>query len=214
MTERKPPEISFASWVDQQVNEAAERGAFDHLPGAGQPLPKRGEAGDGRAWLRDYLRREGVSAEELLPLPLRLRKEVERLTGSVQELRSEREVREVVRALNQRILQWRRIPEGPPVFLRLVDEEAMLARWREARPTPSSPAHADSEPPSPRPRWWRRHGRSSPGSSGLERPGSGTRRAGRAGNRRSGRLPRSSLGRRFPAVCNAKITPRLRACRD
>ncbi len=30
MTERKPPEISFASWIDQQINEAAERGAFDN----------------------------------------------------------------------------------------------------------------------------------------------------------------------------------------
>ena len=55
MTERKPPEISFASWIDQQINEAAERGAFDNLPGAGKPLPKRGAAGDGEAWLRDYL---------------------------------------------------------------------------------------------------------------------------------------------------------------
>ena len=39
MTERKPPEITFASWIDQQINEAAERGAFDNLPGAGKPLP-------------------------------------------------------------------------------------------------------------------------------------------------------------------------------
>src|SRR5260370_598137 len=82
MTERKPPEISFASWIDQQINEAAERGAFDNLPGAGKPLPNRGEADDGQAWLREDLRREGVSAEELLPTPLRLRTEVERLTGA------------------------------------------------------------------------------------------------------------------------------------
>ena len=140
MTERKPPEISFASWIDQQINEAAERGAFDNLPGAGKPLPRRGEADDGQAWLRDYLRREGVSAEELLPTPLRLRKEVERLTGTVQDLRSEQEVREAVAGLNQRILQWRRIPEGPPVYLPLVDEETMVARWRDAQPRPSSPA--------------------------------------------------------------------------
>ena len=74
MTERKPPEISFASWIDQQINEAAERGAFDNLPGAGKPLPKRGAADDVQAWLQDKLRREGVSAEEILPTPLRLRK--------------------------------------------------------------------------------------------------------------------------------------------
>jgi Domain of unknown function (DUF1992) len=165
MTERKPPGTSFTSWVDQQVNEAAERGAFDDLPGAGKPLPKRPEADDGQAWLRDYLRREGVSAEELLPTPLKLRKEVERLTGMVQDLRCEQEVREVVSELNRRIIQWRRIPVGPPVFLPLVDAEAMVGRWRDARsaastssPAPADQRITDSDPP--RPRWWhrRRHG--------------------------------------------------------
>jgi DnaJ-like protein len=65
MTERKPPDMSFVSWVDQQISEAAQRGAFDNLPGAGHPLPRRALTGD--AWLHDYLRREGVSAEALLP---------------------------------------------------------------------------------------------------------------------------------------------------
>jgi hypothetical protein len=160
MTERKPSEISFASWIDQRINEAAEQGAFDNLPGAGKPLPRTGGAGDGQAWLRDYLRREGVSAEELLPLPLRLRKETERLTAEVQDLSSEREVREVVGELNRRIHQWRRIPVGPPVYLRLIDEEEMLTRWREAHLRPATPARADHpEPPASRPRWWRRRGR-------------------------------------------------------
>jgi len=154
MTERKPPETSFASWIDQRINEAAERGAFDNLPGAGQPIPRRAEAGDGQAWLRDYLRREGVSAEDLLPTPLRLRKEIERLTATVQDLPSEREVRELVTGLNQRILQWRRIPVGPPVYLRLVDEEAMVARWHQARSRPPSPMQASLGPAAPTPRWW------------------------------------------------------------
>ena len=109
MTERKPPDLSFTSWIDRQISEAEERGAFDDLPGAGKPLPKRtGDAA--QAWLREYLRREGVPAEELLPTPLRLRKEIERLTASVGELPSEQAVRAVVADLNRRIIQWRRIP--------------------------------------------------------------------------------------------------------
>jgi hypothetical protein len=160
MTERKPPEISFTSWIDRQINEAAQRGAFDDLPGAGKPLPKRTDVDDGQAWLRDYLRREGVSAEELLPTPLKLRKEVERLTGAIQDLRSEQQVRDAVAELNRRIIDWRRAPEGPPVYLRLVDEDALVSRWRD-RPAPSLP----SPPPASRqpagaapalPRWWRR----------------------------------------------------------
>src|SRR5262249_62098886 len=121
MTERKPREITFTSWVDQQIAEAADRGAFDDLPGAGKPIPHRGGTD---AWLQDYLRREGVSGDELLPTPLRLRKEVERLAASVQDLRSEQEVREVVKGLNRQIAEERRLGTGPPVYVRLGGGEA------------------------------------------------------------------------------------------
>jgi hypothetical protein len=157
MTERKPREMTFASWVDQQISEAAERGAFDNLPGAGKPISRRGGTD---AWLQDYLRREGVSADELLPTPLRLRKEIERLTETVQDLRSEDEVREVVKGLNRRIAEWRRIPDGPPVYLRMVNEDVMVTRWLDAHRQPSAPAPAPpggQDPDSPRrSRWWRR----------------------------------------------------------
>ena len=155
MTERKPPDLSFTSWIDRQIDEAAQRGAFDNLPGAGKPLPKRGEEDAAQAWLRDYVRREGVPAEELLPTPLRLRKEIERLTGTVGELRSEQEVRGVVADLNRRIIQWRRIPEGPPIYLPLVDADALVSRWREGHP-PGPPPPSPAPVPSPRPRRWRR----------------------------------------------------------
>ena len=155
MTDRKPPDLSFTSWIDRQINEAAERGAFDNLPGAGKPLPKRTGEDAAQAWLRDYLRREGVEAEELLPTPLRLRKEIERLTVTAPELRSEREVRAVVADLNRRIIEWRRIPTGPPLFLPLVDEEILVSSWHDrhaAAPAAPPPRHAPPRPP----RWWRR----------------------------------------------------------
>src|ERR1700684_3747404 len=139
MTERKPPQISFVSWIDQQINEAAERGAFDNLPGAGKPLPK-GETG-GDAWLRNYLAREGVAAEELLPTPLRLRKERERLAERVSELRTEAEVREVVRDLNRRIMAWRRSRRARPSSCRWSGKR----RWSAAGGKRNPP-----QPPRPR----------------------------------------------------------------
>jgi Domain of unknown function (DUF1992) len=169
MTERKPPDLSLTSWIDRQINEAAERGAFDNLSGAGKPLPKRTEEDAAQAWLREYLRREGVSAEDLLPTPLRLRKEIERLTESVQDLRSEQQVRRVAADLNRRILEWRRIPVGPPLFLPLVDADTLVSRWRDAQHAAATEPPAAPEPLNPgtpprtRPRrraWpWRRHGR-------------------------------------------------------
>jgi hypothetical protein len=146
VTERKPPGMSFESWIDQQISAAAERGAFDDLPGAGKPLPKRDDF-DGQAWLADYVRREGGSVEDCLPTPLRLRKESERLANAVPALRSEDEVRAAVDELNERIRRWRRIPfDGPPIFVPLVDAEVMIARWRQARVAVTSPPDPDPGP--------------------------------------------------------------------
>jgi hypothetical protein len=175
MTERKPPGMSFTSWIDQQISEAQQRGAFDNLPGAGKPLPKRREADDGQAWLREYVRREGVSADELLPTPLKLRRQIEALAEAVPGMSSEQEVRDVAGELNQRIVAWRRIPLGPPIFVPLVNTEAMVTRWREAHPpaTPE-PQRKTGETPEPR------------RATGDSRPGTG--RAGRW--RRRARRPR------------------------
>jgi DnaJ-like protein len=151
MTERKPPDLSFTSWIDRQISQAEERGAFDNLPGAGKPLPKRTGEDAAQAWLRDYLRREGVSADEMLPTPLLLRKEIERLTATVQDLPTEQEVRDVVADLNRRIIEWRRIPTDPPLFLPLVDEDLLVSQWRERhRPAPATLRSPAPPPPPPR----------------------------------------------------------------
>jgi Domain of unknown function (DUF1992) len=134
MTQRKPAGKSFTSWIDQQIQEAQERGAFDNLSGAGKPLPRRSAAEDGQAWLRDKLQREGVSTEELLPTPLKLRRQAERLAESLQELRSEQEVRHAVAELNHRIAEWRKVPIGPNIFVPLVNADQMVSRWREGHP--------------------------------------------------------------------------------
>jgi hypothetical protein len=171
VTERKPPEITFRSWIDQQIAEAEERGAFDNLPGAGKPLPNRGDSEN--AWLIDWMRREGISTEELLPTPLKLRKQSSRLASSVQDLGSEQAVRDAVDELNYQIMEWRKIPIGPPVFVPLVDAETMVGKWRKARQPPAAgspvpdavspvpeavspaPAPGTADAP-PRRSWWRR----------------------------------------------------------
>jgi Domain of unknown function (DUF1992) len=179
MTERKPRGMSYTSWIDQQIADAEKRGVFENLPGAGKPLNLKPSGGGdyGEAWMRDYARREGVSPEELLPTPLKLRREIERLAESVGEMRSEAEVREIAGDINRRILEWRRIPEGPPVHVPLVKTDEMVARWhaaQAARASGTAPPTAEPPPQPPasrssqtsrqdqpgRPRWWRRLARS------------------------------------------------------
>ncbi|MEO6090084.1 MAG: DUF1992 domain-containing protein, partial [Umezawaea sp.] len=83
MTERKPTDVNFESWIDRQIREAAERGEFDNLPGAGKPLPGLQGPVEEQWWLKGYLRREGLPSDVLLPTPLLLRKEVEALPETV-----------------------------------------------------------------------------------------------------------------------------------
>lgn len=100
MTDRKPPGVSFETWVDRQIREAAERGEFDDLPGAGKPLTGLNKPYDELWWVREKMAREGVS---YLPPTLALRKEAEDARAAARGARSEREVRRLVAEINGRI---------------------------------------------------------------------------------------------------------------
>jgi hypothetical protein len=96
----------------------------------------------------------------MLPTPLRLRREMERLAETAGEFRTETEVREAAAELNRRILEWRRIPVGPPIHVGLVNPDNLAARWRAAQTAraaaaPAAPAGPGQSRPR-RPRWWRR----------------------------------------------------------
>jgi hypothetical protein len=130
----------FESLIEQQIRLAQERGEFDNLPGSGKPLPDRGEQDDELWWVKDYLRREGLSTEALLPHSLQLARQVERLPETVRGLRSEDAVRGVVADLNKQIIAYLRAPAGPHVPVRPVDPEKVVSDWRAAQPVVEPPA--------------------------------------------------------------------------
>ena len=78
-------EMRFESWADRQVREAMERGAFDHLPGAGRPLDLSDTSEDW--WIRAKIQREQLDVA--LPGPLALRREVERIGDAVADARGD-----------------------------------------------------------------------------------------------------------------------------
>ncbi|THA26186.1 DUF1992 domain-containing protein [Streptomyces sp. RKND-216] len=128
MTERKPPGLPFESWVDRQIREAAERGAFADLPGAGKPLSGEGAPYDEMWWVKEKMRREGVS---YLPPSLVLRKEADEEYAAALRARTEDEVRRRVAALNDRL---RRAVldgvSGPTVSLAQYDVDDAVREWR------------------------------------------------------------------------------------
>ncbi|MEU1628750.1 DUF1992 domain-containing protein [Streptomyces sp. NPDC020096] len=129
MTERKPPGVSFESWVDRQIREAADRGEFDNLPGIGKPLPDVDQPYDELWWVKRKMRREGVS---YLPPALALRKEAEDALAAASRAASEPEVRRIVSEINERIREALRTPpSGPPLNLAPFDVERVVREWRE-----------------------------------------------------------------------------------
>jgi hypothetical protein len=153
----------YESLIDRQIRLAAERGAFDDLPGAGKPLPGLDEPDDDLWWVRGYLRREGLSTEALLPPSVQLRKEIDRLPETLRALPTERAVRDAVAELDLRIVEFLLAPSGPRVPIRRIDPDAAIRRWareraaRRSEPRPAAPATGDPEPGDRRRRrwWWR-----------------------------------------------------------
>ncbi|WP_030765659.1 MULTISPECIES: DUF1992 domain-containing protein [unclassified Streptomyces] len=132
MTERKPPGVSFESFVDRQIRQATERGEFKSLPGYGKPLASLDAPYDEQWWIKDKLHREGFA---VLPPALALRKEAEDAVEKVRAARSERQVRDVLTEINEKIAAALRMPPpGPPLGLTEFDVEAEVRTWRRNRP--------------------------------------------------------------------------------
>ena len=120
------------TWIDRQIREAQERGAFDNLPGAGKPIKGLDKPHDDDWWARSLIEREQLQMP--LPTPLALRKEVENLPAALATERTEESARRLVEDLNDRILRdRRRLSTGPPIFVRTVDVDEALDTWRKSR---------------------------------------------------------------------------------
>jgi Domain of unknown function (DUF1992) len=134
MTERKPPGVSFETWVERQIREATERGEFDNLPGAGKPIADLDKPHDELWWVKQKLRRENLS---YLPPTIALRKEAEDTLLAASQAASEAQVRRIVADINRKILDGnRKAASGPPLNLMPFDVERVVRTWRERRAPP------------------------------------------------------------------------------
>ncbi|MFF5011844.1 DUF1992 domain-containing protein [Streptomyces sp. NPDC001165] len=132
MTERKPPGVPFESWVDHQIRVAQQRGEFDHLPGAGEPLPVGVDSTyDELWWVKRKMAREGLA---VLPPALALRKEAEDALAAAYAAPSERIVRKIITDVNVKIRDMMfKPPPGPPLGKKPYDVEEVVREWRQRR---------------------------------------------------------------------------------
>jgi hypothetical protein len=137
MTERKPPGVGFETWVERQLREAAERGAFDDLPGAGKPIPDLDKPHDELWWVKQKLRRENFS---YLPPTIALRKQAEEALEAAARAGSEDAVRRIVADINAKIIEGnRKAASGPPLNLAPFDVERVVRDWRDRRGSAEGP---------------------------------------------------------------------------
>jgi len=128
---KKPPGLSWESFVERQIREAQEAGAFDDLPGFGKPIPELDEPDDDLWWVKNLLKREKLS---LLPPSLEILRKVEQGLEAIAQLRHESEVRRAVSRLNDEIRRANfAITWGPPSTLAPLDADEVVSQWRERR---------------------------------------------------------------------------------
>ena len=157
VTERKPPGMSFETWVESQISRSMARGEFENLPGAGKPLRVPSGEDSMVEWVVAKARQENIDLFGMLPPGLALRRERDDLPRRAAELSSEAAVRALVDDYDARVRAfWRRPQESRWSPLPgLADAEALLDEWRRGRrpePEPVAP------PAPPRRRWldrWR-----------------------------------------------------------
>src|SRR5690242_12887213 len=101
------------TWVDLQIRQAQERGAFDNLAGAGKPIEGLGSEHDPDWWLKKLVERERIV---VLPPSIMLRKEDAELDDRLDKINVERDVRREVEDFNERVLKARySLSAGPPL---------------------------------------------------------------------------------------------------
>src|SRR5688572_26341291 len=124
MTERKPPGVSWETWIDRQIREGMERGDFEGLPGHGKPLADLDRTRDEMWWVKDKLRREGLS---YLPPTLALRKAVDDTKAAIAAAGDEATVRRLVEDINTEIRRVNRsAASGPPTTLSPFDVDEVV----------------------------------------------------------------------------------------
>ena len=139
---REPNALDRAAYVEVAIQQAIRRGEFDDLPGAGKPLPDLGRQHDPDWWIRRKIETERLTG--LGPPALTLRVEERELSGRLDELAREEDVREALEDFNRRVVEARRqLLGGPPVVTPTRDVETEVSAWRARREARAARLSAD-----------------------------------------------------------------------
>lgn len=148
---QKRRKVDDAKRVEYLIRDAMAQGKFDNLKYSGKPIPGLGEAYDPDWWVKGLIQRENISG--LGPKAILLRTEDAELEARLDAQFTEKQVRDILKDFNARVVDARRqLQGGPPVITKTRDIEAEVGRWHQRRA-----ATAAAEPdPQPKRTWWQR----------------------------------------------------------
>ena len=159
VTERKPAEVSWQTWIDRQIEEGRRAGAFDDLPGHGKPIADIDRPRDELWWVKAKLRREEV---DHLPPSLAIRRDRDAALARAMAAPTAVEARTILEGINEKIRYLNsHVTSGPPTTVAPLDVDELLDRWRavDRPPDARSAEPAQTRPAStgrrPRLRWRR-----------------------------------------------------------
>ncbi|MDN5599025.1 MAG: DUF1992 domain-containing protein [Brachybacterium sp.] len=146
--------------IESAIEQAARRGDFDDLPGAGKPLDLP-SSHDPDWWINQRIASGDIDRQALLPVVVLLRKEFENRDETLAALPHERAAREYAEEFTERVHQDRRENPFQTMLAPAWDPDDAVQRWREVReqglrePRRRSAASEPPTAPSPRRRrWW------------------------------------------------------------
>jgi hypothetical protein len=152
-----------AARAEYLIRDAMAQGKFDHLKYAGKPIPGLGEKYDPDWWVKGLIQRENITG--MGPKAILLRTEDAGLDARIDELHSEKQVRQLLEDFNARVIDARRqLQGGPPVVTKTREVESELRNWAERRAAlaaaqraaEQAAAQAGQEADRNRRPWWRR----------------------------------------------------------
>jgi hypothetical protein len=101
----------FESLAERRIRQAAERGEFDDLPGAGKPLPGLTGTYDPNWWVKEWIRRTSLE-ETLAEFRSTIRSELPKLKAFPDSLETAQrlaELNKMIEALNHELPAGQRL---------------------------------------------------------------------------------------------------------
>lgn len=151
---QKRRKVDDAKRVEYLIRDAMAQGKFDNLKYSGKPIPGLGEAYDPDWWVKGLIQRENISG--LGPKAILLRTEDAELDDRLDAQFTEKQVRDILKDFNARVVDARRqLQGGPPVVTKTRDIDVEVSRWHQRRTARAKAASPEPQPEARR-TWWQR----------------------------------------------------------